>query len=75
MFDFGWRRLISFDDFVRNQHILGESPQPCLDPPSQNSTMVKAGLMRGGNVLGEIQPSERCYELTFVFRRATRLCE
>ncbi len=48
--------------------------QPCLDPLNQNGTMTKAGLIRLENVLGKIQPSERYYEIVFVFRRGARLC-
>ncbi len=43
--------------------------------PSQNDTMVKAGLMGLENVLEEIHPSELYSDVAFVFRRATVLCE
>ncbi len=31
--------------------LIYENPQPCLDPPNQNGTMAKAGLMKWENVL------------------------
>ncbi len=35
--------------------------------------MAKEGLMRRGNVLGKIQPSERYYEVAFVFGCVNRI--
>ncbi len=46
--------------------------QPCLAPSTQSKWH---NGQRRENVLGEMQPSKRCYEMAFVFRRATRLCE
>ncbi len=37
--------------------------------------MVKDGYMRPLNVLGKLQPFELYYEMTFLFRHATCLCE
>ncbi len=55
--------------------VLGTAPRHASIQPNQNGMMAKGGLMRGENVLGKIQPSERYEELTFVFRRVTWLCE
>ncbi len=38
-------------------------------PPNQIGTTAKDRSMRRENALGKIQPSERYYELAFVFRR------
>ncbi len=72
------RRIHSSGHVLANigiRFVLGTDPPPCLDPPNQNGTIVKGRQMRRENKLGKIQPKERYYEMVFVFRRATGLCE
>ncbi len=40
--------------------------------PNQSGTMAKGGLLRWEAVFGKMQPSERCYEMAFEFRREAR---
>ncbi len=53
----------------RNSH------QPCLDPPKSELHDGQRQIKEAANILGKVQPYERNYEVAFVFRRATRLCE
>ncbi len=54
---------------ARYQFVLGRTYSHVSIPTSQNSMIVKVGLMIWGDVFGQIQTSKRCYELAFVFRR------
>ncbi len=47
-----------------------EKPPAMPRPPPLKTRMARWRE----NVLGKIQPSERCYEVAFVFKCAARLC-
>ncbi len=73
--------VVGFSTFDKAMNVVGErlqgisfvlQPTHVSIPPNQNGTIPKAGFVRRGNVIGKVQPFERCYKMAFVLRRDER---